>query len=543
MNSSMSFLDALLLDAHRINVWVAKRSDRNKGSGTQSDPYNANTDLDAELFDQVMESLPETTPLRVHLGPGEYLTKGYADGVSGGWQPKPGMKLVGSGIDVTTLKLTGTQDPGSGARHYYLLGHALGSGNPLMDFFEVSDLTLNCDTASQSASNIACGGLRLMGQQATVRRVKVIKWGTKTSQQPCYAMALILADPSWTTAQVAHSGFEECLALDPYGSMPAGVPIHVFYVGPKSQPGASLEGEGISPFIRYCYADGSGLSLDLDIRALTMAWCRNGIVEANQVHHVGVAGPMIENATAWSMTIRNNSFHDVRRGPYLKLGQASGTAIGLADLTFSGGSPPYEITATVDDDHNLKVGDRATLECVPSSLSGLVEVSEVVDATHFKYYWPGASGTLSSGSIKKVFGTGHVLIEGNLIELAPGEDGEQAIEIDDAQFGFQSPDYVHGEVLIRNNLIRYVDNAFDLDFDGDGILVSGARSLNVRENVVEVALADPIHNERCGVVEYFDNRTPSGGLLPRADPITGKAIEELDAAAEDALIAALFEKH
>jgi hypothetical protein len=37
----MSLLDAILLDAHRINLWFAVRSDGNKGCGTQSDPYNS----------------------------------------------------------------------------------------------------------------------------------------------------------------------------------------------------------------------------------------------------------------------------------------------------------------------------------------------------------------------------------------------------------------------------------------------------------------------------------------------------------------------
>jgi len=107
----MSLLDALLLDAQRINVWVAFRTDGQKGCGTQADPYNGSN---AGLFDEIMSELPDSPPVRVHLGSGEFLTKGFADDVIGGWEPKPGLKLVGSGIDVTTLKLTGAVDPGSG---------------------------------------------------------------------------------------------------------------------------------------------------------------------------------------------------------------------------------------------------------------------------------------------------------------------------------------------------------------------------------------------------------------------------------------------
>jgi hypothetical protein len=42
----------------------------------------------------------------VHLGPGEFETAGFFDGATGpDWKAKSGMRIVGSGIDVTTLKL------------------------------------------------------------------------------------------------------------------------------------------------------------------------------------------------------------------------------------------------------------------------------------------------------------------------------------------------------------------------------------------------------------------------------------------------------
>jgi hypothetical protein len=77
-------------------------------------------------FDDVMSALPESA--RVHLGPtpaGQpFLTRGYADGV-GGWQAKAGMKICGSGIDVTTLKLV----PAASANaHFFAVGHALATG-------------------------------------------------------------------------------------------------------------------------------------------------------------------------------------------------------------------------------------------------------------------------------------------------------------------------------------------------------------------------------------------------------------------------------
>jgi hypothetical protein len=97
----MSLLDALLLDPVRINVWIAKRSDGIAGTGTQTDPYDGGT---LAKFDALMSGMAVNTC--VHLGPGEFETAGFFDGATGPyWKAKSGMRIVGSGIDVTTLKL------------------------------------------------------------------------------------------------------------------------------------------------------------------------------------------------------------------------------------------------------------------------------------------------------------------------------------------------------------------------------------------------------------------------------------------------------
>ena len=101
----MSILDTLLLDPYKINAWIAYRTDNVKGTGTQNDPYDGST---VAKLDALLNSLAPNT--RVHLGPGTFQTQGYFDGIAAGtgWQPKAGMKVVGSGVDVTTLKLANT---------------------------------------------------------------------------------------------------------------------------------------------------------------------------------------------------------------------------------------------------------------------------------------------------------------------------------------------------------------------------------------------------------------------------------------------------
>ena len=131
----MSLIEALLLDSPRIDIWVAKRTDNIAGSGTQMDPYDGST---LAKFDALMNGLGTNTC--VHLGPGEFQTAGYYDGISGTyWQAKTGMRIVGSGIDVTTLKLVNTA---ATTQRVYAIGHALSSST--VDYFEVSDLTIDC---------------------------------------------------------------------------------------------------------------------------------------------------------------------------------------------------------------------------------------------------------------------------------------------------------------------------------------------------------------------------------------------------------------
>lgn len=93
-----------------------------------------------------------------------------------------------------------------------------------------------------------------------------------------------------------------------------------------------------------------------------------------------------------------------------------------------------------------------------------------------------------------------------------------------------------------NIFLGYVDATFDAANEGDGIAIHGARNLRIEGNQVDVA-QEPIQDLRCGSVRHFDNRGPAGALLAREDPDTGREIEEVDAAAEDALVAALYEKH
>src|SRR6266851_3466977 len=160
----MAFIDALVYDPFMVNeqlvdsllqepdsfeVWLALRTDGQRGSGTVSDPFDATL---AATFDSLMGSFaPYTT---IHLAAGTYQTNGYAAGVTGGWQPKRGQRIVGAGIDVTTLKLT----PGGTVGALYF---AIGADDSVqVNEFEASDMTIDCNLASQAAA-VAAGAIKV----------------------------------------------------------------------------------------------------------------------------------------------------------------------------------------------------------------------------------------------------------------------------------------------------------------------------------------------------------------------------------------------
>src|SRR5262249_31703514 len=132
-------------------------------------------------FDDLMNAVPAQS--KVHLGPTPlgkpFLTRGFSENAIVGWQPKAGMKILGAGVDSTTLQLIGTQ--GSNTQ-FFAVGHSLATGNPLqanpLDTFEVGDLTIDCSLVNQSGTQVACGAVRVMGNHARVRRVKAINWGS-----------------------------------------------------------------------------------------------------------------------------------------------------------------------------------------------------------------------------------------------------------------------------------------------------------------------------------------------------------------------------
>jgi hypothetical protein len=528
-----SLLDAFLLDPYPFQIWVAVRSE--KGSGTLNDPYGADT---AAKFDAIMALFATQSNVTIHLGPGTFYTQGYAVGTGVGWQARPGMKILGSGVDVTTLQLVN-----AGANQtYYAIGHALGSSTKA-DYFEVDNLTIDCGLPT-GVPSVACGAVRILGDYVKIRRIRAKNWGTTSTARPCYVFALITALPDSGVAQTSGSGIEDCIVKDPSSSASNTGPGTALHVGSDEEASITNEGFAKGPYIRNCFVD-CGVttpSITGKYRALSMGWCQGGTVEGNQIFNTDIGGPYQDKRSTRDIIVRGNYFKNVARGPWWNLG-VLGSELGTSGSFVRSGNVATVSGVSVQ---GLAVGDRVKIvTSSPASYSGAyvvltVQSSPAQFTVNTPVTDPDTDATVTS--LKKVFGVSRAIIEGNEIELAPGVASLAAAYIDDNNSTSypEAPDYVHGDIFIRDNKSRYIDGVTPTGTSDLAIQINGAKNLAISNNVIDSANTKPMQNQRCGSVEYFNNKTPAGLLIQGWNIDTSKKYDELETDAEDALILAML---
>ena len=124
------------------------------------------------------------------------------------------------------------------------------------------------------------------------------------------------------------------------------------------------------------------------VRAISMAWCRGGVVEGNQIYGVDVGGPYAGGATYQTqlsirdLIVRNNYYKNVARGPWLDLFFQG------ANLVLGGTAPTLTITGSVGvvsgganfDLVTLISGDRIWLQA-GGAHDGMYQVRDVIVGT------------------------------------------------------------------------------------------------------------------------------------------------------------------
>jgi hypothetical protein len=213
-------------------------------------------------FDEVMRAtLPNAI---IHLGPGTFETRGLCSAYSSnqndysqlyvGWALKNNQRLLGSGIDVTVLRLVHAADS-------FTLMVAIGS------FVETShteavDLTVDCNMGGQPVpakldfAPFSCGAVNFGGSFNRLRRIRAINFGTQAYPE-CFVLGLtghyaipkvpvnnvisecIIEKPSENNTH--ESTIAGCIGLDPVSALGRALVVRHCFVNCGYANGVSSE--------------------------------------------------------------------------------------------------------------------------------------------------------------------------------------------------------------------------------------------------------------------------------------------------------------
>jgi hypothetical protein len=168
-------------------------------------------------FDELMyPGFPEYTA--IHLGPGVFETRGSSQAI-GGWFPKNGWKIIGSGMEVTTLKIVHGWGAEVGkAAQYNAINNVI---DAYIHDFEASDFTVDCNLSGQPIpadkdfSPVLCGAISVGGNRCRIRRVRAINWGTQSTIYECFVLTLGRPRVTPTVDEVTDCVIEECIVERP----------------------------------------------------------------------------------------------------------------------------------------------------------------------------------------------------------------------------------------------------------------------------------------------------------------------------------------
>jgi hypothetical protein len=166
------------------------------------------------LFDAVMAAMPANSA--IHLGPGVFETMGFAPNITGGWTPKTGQKILGSGIDVMVLRLVKATSTANPTRAI---------GVPYSDFlihFEAREMTIDCNLGGQPIPKpldfapVTCNAINVYGRHIRLSRIRAINFGNQAGIE-CFALFSGGAHPAYedNNQEVYDCVIEDCIAEQP----------------------------------------------------------------------------------------------------------------------------------------------------------------------------------------------------------------------------------------------------------------------------------------------------------------------------------------
>jgi len=270
-------------------IFVACRTDGKPGLGTSENPFDVHT---PDKFDKFARKLSPF--IVIHLAPGLYFTRGYAEGWPDGWKVKAGQRFIGAGMGNTTVQIVENAQ-GDKTNPAVAFGCDY---NAQAQYAEVSDLTIDCNLDGQPNPKSACGAVQIRGSHTRLNRVRAINFGMGNALE-CFVLTLGAGNPD--------SGPETDLRItDCIVEKPA--------VKPETQTewggitAIMIAGLGTDAIISGCRVDGGNL-----VNGLSISQIDNAVVERNLVRNA-VTGFYNDTFSLPSLTIRDNIFQSVDYG-------------------------------------------------------------------------------------------------------------------------------------------------------------------------------------------------------------------------------------
>jgi hypothetical protein len=248
--------------------------------GTIGDPYDGSTQT---KFDTVMNSMPSNCT--IHLLGGTYMTTG-----NGAFRVKDGQKILGSGIDITVLRLE-TNAPS----HCSVLATVgvTASGT------EICDLT--CDANAQNGpANAPRFGMGIVGSRGAIRRVKVMNFGGPTGIE-LMGIGIGQTDNCMADGWVV----EDCIVMPPIrGSLCSSIWVAT---AANASISARLSGNWV-----YC-------TNIMSVQAFNVANTFDTLLVGNHVVGSGwlSCGIYSDSGGNTNLTVVNNTFNNVAMGVLL----------------------------------------------------------------------------------------------------------------------------------------------------------------------------------------------------------------------------------
>jgi hypothetical protein len=247
-------------------------------SGTIADPYDGSTQAN---FDSVMNSMPPNCT--IHLLGGTYLTKGSW---SGFWI-KSGQRILGSGMDITTIKLTNSS-----------ACMVLGDHDDNATGIEVSDMTLDAN-AQNNGTTITFGGVAINGSRSAIRRVKVVNTSLGTEGFIETWCILVAGADNVSSDDVV---IEDCIVMPPIaGGESDGISV---FAGTNSYVSARITGNWI-------YGTNG-----VNVQAFNLCNSLNTALRGNHVIGAG-SGIYSDSGGNTNLMVVNNTFRNVVIGTAL----------------------------------------------------------------------------------------------------------------------------------------------------------------------------------------------------------------------------------